>query len=369
MSEAGDWADLFRRIAVPRLPGSEAQSDIEAVIAERLARMGYAVSRDRFLASDRSLVAASVAGAGLGWIALLISPFLSLGVSGWPVALIGFGALALTGLLAFGLYRGQLRIGVREVSAVNISAVRGTPRLWLVAHSDSKAQGVSLAGRIVAVLLLSLGTTWIAVALCARLFTVLPWWLALPGAAAAMIGGGALSRGSATNESPGAVDNATGVIAALCAAERLSSRSDVGVLVTGAEEYGMVGARVWSNTADPDSRFINFDGIDSRGALRVVIHLPARGHGSGSAGHHLASTIHAQLAALGYSIRRRLPPGVLVDGVALARGGMTGVTLSRGDWHTARVVHTARDSVERVSMATVLEVGWATAAAVEQVLG
>ena len=371
MSGAGDWAELFSRLSVRRLPGSAALADVEAVIAERLIDMGYAVSRTRFWASDRSLVAASVGGAGLGWIAILISPFLTLDVTGWPVTLTGFGAIALTGLVAFGIYQGELRIGVREVTAENICAVRSEePRIWLVAHSDSKAQRFSLAGRVVAVVSLSVGTIWIVTALCVRPFTLLPWWLVLPGAVAAMIGGGALSKGTATNESPGAVDNATGMVAAMYAAQQLVARSDVGVLITGAEEYGMVGAQVWSASGERDCAFVNFDGIDSRGSVRISMHESGRRRRSRGASRALALAVGARLAVRGHRvIRNSLPLGVLVDGVALAKAGMSGVTLSRGDWHTLRVVHTVRDSEERVSVAAVLEFGRVVAAAVEDVLG
>ena len=48
-----------------------------------------------------------------------------------------------------------------------------------------------------------------------------------------------MSLSAPRDDSPGAVDNATGVIAALVAAAELVDRSDVGVLVTDAEELGM----------------------------------------------------------------------------------------------------------------------------------
>ncbi len=371
MSEAGDWAELFSRLSVPRLPGSAALADVEALVAARLTDMGYVVSRTRFSASDRSLVAASVGGAGLGWISLLISPFLVLDVAGWAVTATGLGAIALVGLLVFGFHQGELRVGVTEVTAENISAVRGEePRLWLVAHSDSKAQAFSLASRVVAVMGLSVGSILIVVALCLRPFILLPWWLVVPGATAAVLGGAALSRATATNESPGAVDNATGIVAALYAAQQLAARSDVGVLITGAEEYGMTGARVWAASGDRNCAFVNFDGIDSRGDPRISAHVPGRRRRSAGVSRELALAVGARLAARGHRvIRNSLPPGVLVDGVALAKAGMSGVTLSRGDWQTLSVVHSARDSAERVNVAAALEFGRAAAGAVMDVLG
>lgn len=363
MSALGSWAgDLFRRIAVPRLPGSESLKDVEAAIAERLTALGYEVTLERFVASDRGIVAASVAGAGCGWVALMVFPLLIVSVPGWPVTLFGFGALILVALVVVGLLQGSIVIGTKEVPATNVVAVRGEPRLWLVAHSDSKAQSLNMASRVIAVTLLGIGLMWVGCLLVARLGSAVPWWVALPGTLAAVVGGGALSRGGATNDSPGAVDNATGVIAALVAAEALAARDDIGVLVTGAEEYGMAGARAWASGGRQGS-FVNFDGVDSRGRYRVMQHRAAASTGV------TRDTIGGAIAgALGAEIRG-LPPGVLVDGVVLARAGMAGVTVSRGDWRTLLVVHTRRDEPGRVDVSAAVQAGRAAAVGATSFLG
>src|SRR2546422_10719513 len=53
--------------------------------------------------------------------------------------------------------------------------------------------------------------------------------------------------------------------------------------------------------------------------------------------------------ALGARRARALP--VVVDGLVLARGTRECVTIMRGDWGTARVVHTPRDTVVRLTLA------------------
>jgi len=60
---------------------------------------------------------------------------------------------------------------------------------------------------------------------------------------------------------------------------------------------------------------------------------------------------------------------VLVDGVVLARAGMPGVTVSRGDWSTLGVVHTAADAPERLDPAAAVQAGRAVAAALCRHLG
>ncbi len=370
MLDVGWHAQFLERVAVPRLPGSESLRDVEAAILERLVESGYTVYRDSFIASASPLVSASVAGAGFGWTALIITPLLSFGPLGWGVALAGAGAFSLVLILVVGLYRGWVEPGTPKVEAVNIWAKRGPPKVWLVAHSDSKSQQFSLGARVLAVTILCAGLVLMMVALALRIFTPLPWWLAFPVGLATLLGGGALSRATVSNESPGAVDNATGVLAALVAADLLRTRSDIGVLITGAEEFGMAGAAAWTSQHGGKGMFINFDGLDSRGSYRLMIHrVRAQGDLSGHS-HEIVNALASQLRNMGQGVVcRRLPPGILVDGVALARAGMPGATVSRGDWNTLRVVHTSRDSSDRVDVAAAVTAGRATAAALDSLLG
>ena len=363
---------FLQRIAVPRLPGSESLRDVEAAIVERLTESGYTVFKDSFTASTSPLVSASVAGAGFGWTALILTPLLIVGPPGWgwSVALIGVGAFTLISLLAVGSYRGWVELGTLKVEAVNIWAKRDRPAVWLVAHSDSKSQQLSLGGRVLAVALLCAGLALMIVALTLRIFTPLPWWFAFPVGFATVLGGGALSRATVSNDSPGAVDNATGVLAALVAADGLRTRSDIGVLITGAEEFGMAGAAAWTSQYGGKGMFLNFDSLDSRGSYRVMIHRTRAQDETSGRGREIANALASQLASLGQTvICRSLPPGILVDGVVLARAGMPGVSLSRGDWNTLRVVHTSRDSSDRVDVAAAVMAGRATSAALNSLLG
>jgi hypothetical protein len=45
---------------------------------------------------------------------------------------------------------------------------------------------------------------------------------------------------------------------------------------------------------------------------------------------------------------RRLVPGILVDGVALADAGWAAPTLSRGSWRTLARIHTRHDTLARL---------------------
>lgn len=371
-----NWVDdAFRRIAVPRLPGSAAADDVEHAIARQLAAFGYTVERLPFAARGHRLYAVSVAGAGFGWVALGLGPLLALPFPWWSVMITGLTALAAVGLVAFGVARGYIGPVGQVVRTVNLQGTRGEalPRVWLVAHSDSKAQRVSLGGRVLAVLALAAGVLGLVVLLGARSAGPLPIWAILPCVGLATAGGAALTGRPVRDGSPGAVDNATGVVAVLTAAEALKDRTDVGVLITGAEELGMEGARVWVRETPQTGMFVNVDSVDARGRFNVLVHRPralsAPGRrGAGSA--RLAGEVVGALHRAGQPVRRGLlPPGVFVDGAVLAGAGMPGVTLSRGDWQTLRVIHTQRDRPDRTDPQPAVIAGRAVAVAVTRLLG
>lgn len=367
-----DWAgDLLPRIARPRLPGTAGVTDVRAAIAAQLHALGYAVERQPFSASPHRLTAVSVAGGGLGWVGLLAAPLLVLPFPNWPVTVLGIAALALVLLLTAGVATRRFRMDAGVVRGTNLVARRGHPRCWLVAHADSKSQAVSLLGRVVAAVCAVVGATLLVAALAVRLAGPVPIWLVGAASGLAVMGGGVLSLSRAGDASPGAVDNATGVIAALVAAACASGRDGVGVLITDAEEFGLEGARAWAPQPRAGEWFVNFDGLDDRGPYRVVRHAPRRAtEESLGAADQLTAGLASALREHGVGVvEGPLPPGVLVDGIVLAQRGMWGATVSRGDLTTLSVVHTARDSADRVSVASAVAAGRAAGAVMLRMLG
>ncbi len=342
---------------------------IEDLLIERLQDLGFQVTATRFVTSSGPLDAAGVFGAGLGWLALLVLPLLLLPVPVWTLALFYVTGIVALVTVSWGVARGALRSEPRHRAEVrNIEARRGQPRIWLVAHTDSKGQGISLRARVVAVVLTVVGLGGLTVVVLARLASPLPWLVAVAGVLPVVVGGGLLSRSVPRDDSPGAVDNASGIVAVLAAAAQLGDRSDVGVLITGAEEFGMAGARVWTADARREEAFVNVDGVDARGAVRLMVHrggAEQRRQAGALAGELLRSFSRGgERATMG-----SLPPGVLVDGVVLARAGMPGVTVSRGDWTTLGAVHTRRDTPERTDVGSAVRVGRIVASAVARRLG
>ncbi len=157
-----------------------------------------------------------------------------------------------------------------------------------------------------------------------------------------------------TNRSAGAVDNAAGVVAVLATLDALPPDAGVGVLFPDAEEYGRLGARALVRERANllrDTCIVNFDGIDDRGSTIAFIHRPG-------------PTIERVAAALGVRRARWLP--VLVDGLVLARPAREGVTIMRGDWRSATLVHTTRDAAERLTLEGVRTVAAGVARALTQ---
>lgn len=350
--------ELLSLLAVPRLPGTDALARVTDHVARRLQTLDVDVERQSFLTTSRRLAAAGLAGTGLGWTALLAAPLMTLAPAGWLPAVIVPSALVAVALMALGLAEGWLPGRGRPVEAVNLVGRRGAPRLWLVAHLDSKGQPMSLAGRVVLVGTATVGVLALLGLCVARLLGPLPWWLSSLGAAPAIVAGAWLSRGSPDNRSPGAVDNASGLIAALAAVEALRGGA-VGVLFTSAEEFGMEGARAWASAGVEGEAFVNFDGLDHVGVFRLAAHGPG--------GVAMRRSLAEALRRDGWPVAERgLPPGVMVDGVVLARHGLTGVTVSRGAWSTLAIVHTARDTAARLDPASAVGAGVAVARAVTE---
>lgn len=224
------------------------------------------------------------------------------------------------------------------IRGVNLIAQRGRPSIWLAAHYDSKGQPISMATRIVGASAAVLGAVGIVAALAAG-------WTLIPALIVLAIGVAILAGNRVSDRSSGALDNATGLVAIVGILDALPPNADVGVLFLDAEEFGLVGARalVAERAALLEgAAVINFDSLDDRGGSIAFLHQP------GPVGRAVA-------AELGALQGRWLP--VIVDGIALGKVPVREcVTIVKGNWGTARVVHTSRDVVERLTLEGVRQV-------------
>lgn len=257
-----------------------------------------------------------------------------------PAATLLAASAALLALAALWLARrGVLAFPASRARGVNLECTRAgaEPRVWLVAHLDSKSQLVPMLGRVVGVV--GLAAAWI-VALVLALGGVAaalqpPWWCWGAVSGAGMLAALPVALTLVGTRSHGAVDNASGVSAVLAAASELPAGAPVGVLVTDAEELGMAGARAWVRSRTP-AIAINCDGVDDAGAVRVM-------H-SGRAPRRVLDALARASDGEPVDVRRLLP-GVLVDSVAFADAGWETATAMRGTAATLRRVHTRRDDL------------------------
>jgi len=289
-----DYRALLAELAVPRLAGTPPAGQVREALKRELAARGYVVMEQRFTA--RSLLH---------------------------------------------------RLARVPLSGVNLIAVRPRTRVatWLVAHYDAKGQPLSMAARLAAAALAAVGVAeLLGLALRALLGTAHPGMVdgVLVGTGAA--GAALLALNRVTDRSAGAVDNAAGMVAALATVDALPPEAPIGVILPDAEEYGLLGARALVGERAnllADTIVVNFDGIDDPGTTIALIHRDG-------------ATVQRVARALGARRARWLP--VVVDGLVLGAMARECVTIMRGDWSTARVVHTPRDTAARLTLDGVREV-------------
>ena len=147
-----------------------------------------------------------------------------------------------------------------------------------------------------------------------------------------------VAQNRVNDNSPGALDNATALVAVFMTLDQLGAGANVGVVFPDAEEFGLVGARALA--ADraamfSDTALINLDSLDDAGRSTAFMHRP------GSIGVAVARALKARQW-------RWLP--VIVDGIVLAAVTRECVTIMKGNWRTMQVVHRPADTADRVRL-------------------
>ena len=324
----------------PRAAGSDDERAAREYAATVLRDAGYVVATERFeysalpgrIGTPVGSALALVTVLGGAWLATMRGATVAAGlVLGGGLTVLAVSARAMLG-------DGVLTLPWMRTSTENLVARRGPgePRVWLVAHLDSKSQPIPSALRVTGIVLLALG---ILAAIGAFLLTLggadarTLWWL---GGAAATLGAIPAMLGVVGNNSDGAVDNASGVAAVLAAASMLPGEVAVGVLLPSAEELGLAGARAWVRARGAQrGTALNCDGVDDEGELTIM-------YSRAKPESLIAVVEHAAERAPRV---RRMPLGLLLDSVAFSDAGWASVTVSRGSLATLRRVHTRRDSL------------------------
>ncbi len=360
MTRDADGGAGVRHLAVlarrPRPAGGEAEGEARSYAASVLQSCGFTTSEERFDYSAFPGRYGTPAGGALLGSALIAAA--ACGLNGRPLvaAVLVLLGVATTALLARRLMRGVLDLPWMRSTSVNLVAVRGPaePRVWLVAHLDSKSQPVPSMVRVGGVLLTGLALALAIVALAVQLGSGSSrtlWWAAL---ILAISGALPVVLSVVGTDSDGAVDNASGAAAVLAAAALLDGSANVGVLMPSAEELGLAGAAAWARTRAPATA-INCDGVDDDGALVVMYN-----------GASPTAIVDAVRSATTRRVDvRRMPLGLLTDSTALARAGWHAGTVSHGSPATLRRVHRPSDSLEHLRGTSIDDVAFILARAAE----
>jgi hypothetical protein len=269
----------------------------------------------------------------------------------WLLLAEWFGQLTIAAILMLTYWLGYpatTREPWFQETGINLEATRGDPRVWLVAHIDSKSQPIPTAVRSVGVIL---------VALAGGLQFIVPWPLDMYLYQVGIVGAIILLIASVGSKSPGAADNASGVAAVLEAASLVRADKPIGVLITDAEELALAGATAWC-AGRAAGIALNCDTIDDAGRLVIFRYPPERA---------LAGLAARAAADVDPKAKAMAPPlGVLTDSNAFARARWQTLTLARGTIRTLNRIHTRRDSLDNLRGTGIPDAAKALARIVEE---
>lgn len=374
-------------LAFPRLVGSPGEARAVRYIAEQFRRCGLAVAEEPFGFSTRPW--------GILRAALGLSAVVTL-IAAWAVGRHPFLACLLAALpVALGLFSGQLILRLlsgavrddREVSdgsglgwSRNLVARRPAdaggkgPLVVLMAHYDSKGQGMSLVLRILLFLTFSIGgiglflrAVWIAVETTGGI-DALSAGFGLLSALSAL----AMSPMRADNRSPGAVDNASGVGVLIGLAEAVGGdskvfpRAEILFVATGAEEVGLQGAFAFLKQHAEELKrrvyVLNFDGSGVAGKVYVSSKTGLRRRSP-----HLLKLIREAGAAEGVRIGSpAFVIGAMADHFPFVDAGIEATTLASFGW-ASLAIHTPRDTPDRLNADTMARVGRLALAVIKRI--
>ena len=247
------------------------------------------------------------------------------------------------------------------------SAAREEPKLWLVAHTDTKSQTIGMLTRVGSVALASVFNALFVAAMAVQAIgmpesmgfpaSFLPFQSAMMSVLTALAVL-PVALCFITDKSPGALDNATGVAAVLLALEEIAAEKNVGVLLTSAEEIGLAGAREFVSHRAAKGVAINCDTIDNTGRFICMTSDKRRPD---------TLAMAKAGATVGESVKvRGMIRGILTDSVPFDQAGWSSCTLSRGNLGTLARVHTSRDEPGRIDGAGVALAARILAATVEE---
>jgi hypothetical protein len=357
---AASLLETVRRFAFPRFPGTEGEKRAADLFAAELERFGWNVTREPFHASASAMhrirALALVLAATLAILIGMTEPFVPLFASVAGVVLL----LLLVRSSRWPRFFETWFDAPPLLHSQNVYARRGSEpaRVVVLAHLDSKSSRDSTFVSVALVLSAGIATAYLFLRAALAALGIadpapLHWTFPLSlGIAAALVR--ALLNPSG-NESPGAMDNASGLAVLLEAARSFPQDPELAsermhILATGAEEIGLAGAFRWIEAHETDlDRAVVFVNLDSVGVGRGLLAVDL--HGDARAGMSLREAVREASRAANVPVRI-VPgiPGTGVDTMPIAARGFSTVTLlGRVLGRPAQRFHTADDTPDHLS--------------------
>ncbi len=343
--DPGEIRTLLTTLSRPRMTGTAGNAEVRSRIRDRFDVMGYTVQEQPFTFSELP-GRFGLPIAGVMSVATAVSAMMFMGVRrplGALVVLVVGLVLAALPLLAL---EAGLRLPWLRVKTSNLLFTRESPRWIVMAHMDTKSQGApTLIRSGVLVGALAMWTTLTAVATATAVGGPLAMEVVWGAAGMLAMAGAALILSPSGNDSPGALDNGTGLAAVLALARR--APPDVAFLITDAEEMGLAGARAAVDQLPEVAGIINLDGLDDEGPVRIA---EGRSKAARRSTRALGTALKRSARELGLDVvRRPVPAFLMVDHEPLAAAGLPALTVLKGRWQSMLRVHTPADAVSRLT--------------------
>lgn len=344
-----DARAALQAIAQPRLTGSEGATRTTQYVRDALSSLGYTVTDQDFQFNPwpgRFGITAVGAVYALGSFIAAVLLYREQAAAALVLLLLVLAFAGAVAAFSRPLFD-RLPMGRMEGKNLLASVPGRLPKYLVVAHRDSKSQPVPLSFRGPAILFALVA--WGALVTLAVLSMAQPVGrsLVLTFGIIAFIAGLILVFCWVENNSPGALDNGSGVAALLGIAAQEREAGDVAFLVTDAEELGLAGARAIAGRLPPVVGAINLDGLDDDGGFYLIERFgwpKKRGQAP-----HLAAALLTAADELKLDARRRdVPFGILLDHMPLVTAGTPALSILRGGLASLRRVHRPIDDLTRL---------------------
>ena len=353
---AQDDIDLLQDIAgSPRGTGSIALSTALQSVELELSGMGFETRERPFeYSAFPGRFATPLFGGAVLFTVGFAGHYGAAGERWLPLAIL-IVAIAILMPAWYGLSRhGVLGMPIMRQRGINLTATRlgALPRVWLCAHLDTKSQPVPTILRMAGITLAMIGlfATFVLATLAVVGIQMHPYvWAAM--ALVTLAGSLPVVLSVVGDKSPGALDNASGVVAVIAAARAIPNDSDIGVLITDAEELGLAGAHAGarSRAGGIGGIVLVCDGVDD-GGENIVMY-------SGQKPEELVEAAMKAARSTNRAVQvQRMAFGLLTDTVAFADHGVHSITFSRGSYASLARVHSRRDNLENLRGTGIAEV-------------